>query len=300
MPFDRTTEFGRNAHAAMLVMGAMLAYCASDAMTKHITSAMPVGELMALRGLFVCPLLWFLLKRSGSTLPLVSLLTNRWNLLRAAAESLCAGLFFLGLHHLTLIDNSTLFFVAPIMVTALAALILKERVGPRRWISVVIGFIGVVIAAGAPGAALGWLVLLPIASAFFSAVRDVATRRIDANLPAAGISLVTALAVTILGWLSLPLGWVMPQWPELLLLAVSAVLVTCGYQLYLAGIRQADISFVSPFRYVSLPIAAGIGYVIWGEKPTIQLAIGGAIIVGSGLFILYRERQLARQGRLDR
>lgn len=285
--------YQRNLHAALLVAAAMTAFGISDAMTKEITATMPIGQLMALRGFVVVPVLWLLLRREQVRLPLVALF-DRWNIVRAVGEALCAALFFASLHHLSLIDNTTLFFVAPIMVTAMAALILKEKVGPRRWTGVLVGFLGVIIAAGAPGATVGWVVLLPIASAFFSAARDIVTRKIDPNLPAAGISLVTALGVTALGWLSLPLGWVVPGWKEIGLLGVSSLLVTCGYQLYIQGIRFADISFVSPFRYVAIPVAALLGYIVWGDVPTVQLLIGGCIIVGSGLFIIYRERQIAK------
>jgi drug/metabolite transporter (DMT)-like permease len=211
---------------------------------------------------------------------------------RGAIEVGCGGLYFLALASLPLGDTATLFFVAPILLTALAALLLKEPVGARRWAAVGLGFLGVLVTAGAPQA---WtvLLLLPLGSAMFSAFRDIATRQIPPTVPAGAISLVTAASMGIGGFLTLPFGWVRPDAAGLLLLAGSALVVAGGYQSYVLAIRLGDLSFVSPIRYVAVPIAMVLGFIGWGDVPAAHKLLGAAIIVGSGLFILYRERRLA-------
>lgn len=287
------SALARNLRAAGLIAAAMALYAVSDAFIKHVTASLPVGEIMGLRGVVMCLLLYALLRRQGRAGEPRSWL-HPSNLSRAAFEVVCAGLYFLALSRLPLGDVSTLFFVAPIMLTALAVLILKEKVGPRRWAAVGVGFLGVLIVAGRPS---GWtiLILLPLGAALFSALRDIATRRVPPTVPAGAISLVTAAAMTVAGFLTLPFGWQLPGPVEALILLMSAVVVAVGYQLYVLAIQSGDISFISPFRYVAIPLAMLLGFLGWGDVPGPTKLLGALVIVGSGLFIFYRERVLARR-----
>ena len=143
------------------------------------------------------------------------------------------------------------------------------------------------------------LILLPLSSALFSATRDIIQRGIPPEVPAAAISLVTAAAMMLGGFATMPFGWVVPTGPQAGILLASAVLVGAGYQFYVLAIRTGDISFVSPFRYVAIPLAMILGFAVWGDVPTPLKLLGAGIIVGSGLFIFYRERQLALRARHD-
>lgn len=270
----------------------MSLYSVSDAFLKELSTRMPVGEIMGLRGVMMTGLLYALLARQGHRFDR-RLWLHPWNLGRGAIEVGCGGLYFLALANLPLGDTATLFFVAPILLTALAALLLKEPVGPRRWAAVGLGFLGVLITAGTPRA---WtaLLLLPLGSALFSAFRDIATRQIPPVIPAGAISLVTAASMGVGGFLTLPLGWVWPDGTGMLVLAGSALVVAGGYQSYVMAIRLGDLSFVSPIRYVAVPIAMVLGFVGWGDVPSPAKLLGASVIVGSGLFIFYRERRLVR------
>ena len=285
------SQLAANVRAAGLMVGAMALYGFSDAMIKHVAAVLPIGQIMGLRGIVMCLLLYAMLRQQGHPADW-RLWLHPWNIARGIAEIACAGLYFAGLARLPLGDASALFFVAPILLTALAALILKEPVGPRRWTAVGIGFLGVMVVAGPPQ---GWspLILLPLSSAFFSATRDILQRRIPSEVPAGAISLVTAGAMVVGGFTTAPFGWVMPSPLAGGILLLSAVIVAGGYQLYVLAIRAGDISFVSPFRYVAIPLAMLLGFIGWGDVPTPTKLLGACIIVGSGLFIFYRERQLA-------
>ena len=285
------SQLAANVRAAGLMLAAMGCYGFSDAMIKHVSVAIPIGEIMGLRGIVMCLLLYAMLRHQGHPTDW-GLWLHPWNIARGVAEIACAGLYFASLARLPLGDASALFFVAPIILTALAALILKEPVGPRRWSAVAIGFFGVMVGAGPPR---GWtvLILLPLSSAFFSAFRDILQRRIPAEVPAGAISLVTAGSMVLGGFATLPFGWVVPTVDQAGILLLSAVIVAGGYQFYVLAIRAGDISFVSPFRYVAIPLAMLLGFIGWGDVPTPMKLLGACIIVGSGLFIFYRERQLA-------
>jgi drug/metabolite transporter (DMT)-like permease len=285
------SQLAANLRAAGLMLAAMALYGVSDAMIKHVSAGLPIGEIMGLRGIVMCLLLYAMLRHQGHPTQWRVWL-HPWNIGRGTAEIACAGLYFAGISRLPLGDASALFFVAPIILTALAALILKEHVGPRRWTAVAVGFFGVMVVAGPPQ---GWtlLILLPLTSAFFSALRDIVQRRIPAEVPAGAISLVTAAAVMIGGFATLPFGWVVPTPGQAGILLLSAAIVGGGYQCYVLAIRAGDISFVSPFRYVAIPLAMLLGFIGWGDVPTPMKLLGACIIVGSGLFIFYRERQLA-------
>jgi drug/metabolite transporter (DMT)-like permease len=281
----------QNLKAGGLIALAMSLYSLSDAFLKDLSTRMPVGEIMGLRGLVMTLLLYALLARQGHRFS-ARLWLQPWNIARGVIEVGCGGLYFLALAHLPLGDTATLFFIAPVMLTALAALLLNEHVGPRRWAAVLFGFLGVLITAGTPQS---WtvLILLPLGSALFSAFRDIATRRISPDLPAGAISLVTAAAMSLGGFATLPLGWVMPDEAGLVILLGSALVVAAGYQSYVHAIRLGDLSFVSPIRYVAVPIAMILGFVGWGDVPTFGKLVGASVIIASGLFIFYRERQLA-------
>lgn len=285
------SQLAANLRAAGLIMVAMALYGVSDALIKHVSTGLPIGEIMGLRGIAMSLLLYAMLRQQGHATEW-RLWLHRWNVGRGLLEIACAGLYFTALSRLPLGDTTALFYVAPLILTALAALVLKERVGPRRWAAVAIGFLGVLVVAGPPK---GWtlLILLPLGSAVFSASRDIAQRGIPPEVPAGAISLVTSLAVMLGGAATLPLGWVLPTLPQAGILLLSAVIVGAGYQCYVLAIRAGDISFVSPFRYVAIPLAMILGFIGWGEVPTPLKLLGAAIIVGSGLFIFYRERQLA-------
>lgn len=281
----------RNAHAAALVVAAVVVFAVNDAAVKLLTARLPPGEIVVLRGLFVTALLLLIL-------PLMGLRPgrpDRFALLRSAAEVGVNLAFVLSLPFLALGDAYTLYFAAPIMLTAAAALFLHEPVGPRRWAAVLAGFAGVVIAVGAPGT---WqaAAFLPLGAAALSVARDFATRSVAPEVNAGTVALATAIAVTLGGLALPPYAWTAPTLPELALCLLAAAGAGAGYVLFALAVRVGDLSFIAPFRYAGVPAAMLLGLLVWGDVPSAQTLLGGAIIVGSGLFILGRERDLARRG----
>ena len=280
--------------AAML--GSSFLITMNDAVAKWIMADLPVSQFMASRGLVVLSglLLLILLTRRTSVLRI-------WNwramLFRCCGMIASAYLFLSALRHLPLADTYAIGFASPLIALLLAIVFLGERVGWRRWLAVGLGFAGVCIALLPTGQGYAWTVaLLPLASAFGSAVRDVSSRRLSATDTTLGIMVYTTVAITVAGFA----GWAFEPWhfsgteDSLWLILGCAALQASAHWLQIESYRCAEVSFLMPFRYTSLVFATAAGLAIWGDVPTWNVALGSLIIIGSGLFIWHRERRLRR------
>ena len=181
---------------------------------------------------------------------------------------------------------------APMLVTLLSMLFLKEQVGAWRWAAVAIGFVGVLmVIQPRPGDidVWAWVVLL---ATVLGAFRDVLGRYLPASVPTLVVSFASAAAVALVGcaWTFVE-GWQPMTMREIGLLVASSLLLAAGYQFLVIALRSgAEFSVIGSFRYASILWALGIGYVVWGDVPNALALAGIAVIVGSGLYILHRER----------
>ena len=279
-----------NLRAAGLMAVGMTAFCLNDATVKWLTMRLPNGEIMSLRGVCMTAVLVLILPRVGQRLTR----PDRWAVWRGAGEVAVAFAFFAGLAALPLADTYTLYFAAPIMLTATVAATGCERVGARRWAAVAIGFLGVLIVIGPP---TDWRLatLLPLLAAAMSVARDLATRRVAPEVGSGTVALTTAVLVGMAGLVTLPLGWTVPTLAEMLACLAAGIGAGAGYTLFVAGLRLGDLSFVAPFRYTAIPVAMILDAVVWRVLPAPHMLAGALIIIASGLLILVRERQLARR-----
>jgi drug/metabolite transporter (DMT)-like permease len=178
-----------------------------------------------------------------------------------------------------------------------AALVFGEGVGWRRWLAIAAGFTGVLIIVRPGFEGFSAYSLMALASVACCTVRDLATKRIPPVIPAMLVSTATSLAMTVLGALLLsPMGgWTPMTGRATALLALAAVLVLIGYQFIIMAMRSGDISFMAPFRYTALLSSILLGLVIFRDVPDLAMVSGAAIIIGSGLYALYRERIVGRR-----
>lgn len=279
-----------NLRAAVIMIAAITAFCINDAFMKALSARVPVGELMAVRGLFAVPLLLLVLPHLGLRLGL----PDRWAILRGVGELAVSFAFLAALRSLPLGDTYTLYFAAPIMLTATAALFMGERVGPRRWAAVLVGFLGVLVVMGLP---TQWQLasMLALGAAALSVARDVCTRKVSPAVGSGTVAVATGVVVGI-GGAATAIGgdWVALGWGELALCLLAALGAAGGYVGFVAALRLGDLSFVATFRYSGIPVAMLLGLLVWGDIPGPQMLAGGALIMGSGLYIVLRERRLAR------
>jgi drug/metabolite transporter (DMT)-like permease len=267
---------------------AMAAFTMNDSITKAVSLEINFGQVMLVRGLFATALiaaLTFHQRAIGSPRTLVV----KPVALRLVGE---IGGTMAAITHLPLANTLAIFQALPLAITLGAALVFREPVGWRRWLAIVVGFVGVLIIVRPGAAGFTQYSLLALISVVFCSLRDLATKQIPASIPSLFVTLLMTVMVTMTGAVILfPLGgWTPPSSHALILLALAAVFMLTGYQCMIMALRSGDISAVAPFRYTALPWAMLLGYLVFGDRPDAMMVTGASIIVGSGLYAFYRER----------
>lgn len=274
---------------------AMAVFTTNDAITKALSAEMNFGQVMLVRGIFAFVLILALAFHQRAVRPLRTLLVKPVAL-RVAGEVGGTVSFLAAIAHLPLANTSAIFQALPLVITLGAALLFGEPVGWRRWLAIAAGFVGVLIIVRPGVAGFNQFSLLALISVLFCAVRDLATRRIPAQIPSLFITLLTTVTVTTAGAaIIFPLGgWTPLSGRALGLLLLAAVLLLIGYQSVIMALRSGDISAIAPFRYSALIWAMLLGYLVFGDVPDAMMLTGASIIVLSGLYAFYRERQRHR------
>jgi drug/metabolite transporter (DMT)-like permease len=227
------------------------------------------------------------------------------NLLRGALHAAASLMFFAAVKYMPLADVFAIYFVEPFMLTMMSALFLGEKVGWRRWLAIAVGFGGAMIVIQPSYAIFGWTALLPIACAFLFTLYLFLNRAIgDADTPLVMQTLAGLGGTVFMGAalaagsgtgaadfeLSLPTSLI-----GLVLLILLGSLSGYMHLLVVRAFRLAPLSLLAPFQYFEIISATVLGYALFGDFPTASKWFGIAIIVGSGLFIIWRERVRSRQ-----
>jgi drug/metabolite transporter (DMT)-like permease len=289
---ERRTEVAP-AIACMLVGAAVLTL--NDALIKALSATYPTGEMLFIRGVFVWPWILLFTMRSGG---LASLRVHNVSgqALRGACVIASAFLFITGLRHLTLADAIAVSFTGPLFITALAPLVLGEKVGWRRWLAVLIGFAGVLFMLRPGSAVLQWAIIFPLGAAVCGGLRDLITRRIAGTETTVAVLAVTTTVVLLAGLATAPfIGWVPPRPADITTFAASGALIAVAHTLMIEAFRRGEAALVAPFKYSSLLWATLIGFFMFGEHLDPWTIAGAVIIVLAGLYVLHRETQLKRR-----
>ncbi len=257
----------------------------------------PVFEIVFFRNAFAfIPLGIYMARTTG-----ISVVKTRRPLGHLVRSSIgLAGMAcgFSAVQHMPLTDAAAFSFAAPLFMTALSALMLKEFVGPHRWGAVLVGFIGVlIIVRPVPGHFNALGVSLALAAAMGTAGAGVTIRQIAATERGATIVFYFTLAGTVMGLVGSLFHWVTPD-PLTLALLIAAGLVGGVAQLLLTeALRLAPVGVVAPYDYTQLLWTTIIGFLVWGEFPRAATLIGAVIVASSGLYILQRELRRFRPPR---
>jgi len=283
-----------NTRGALLMATAMAVFSFNDAMVKTLTHELSIPQIMAVRGVLTTALVFAVSVFLGARLSLRTF-THPLVLLRTAFELGATLCFFNALARIDFASAASIMQSLPLAVTLGAALLFREPVGWRRWSAVIVGFLGVLLIIQPGPEGFSSDALFPLAAVFFTASRDLVTRRIAKDIPTIHVTLFTSFIVMVAGFaLIVPTGGWHPisdfNW---LLLGLTAIAVFCGYQTIILSMRGGEISFVAPFRYTSLIWALVIGVLIFGERPGLTVLIGAAIVICSGLYTFYRESRRA-------
>ena len=273
----------------MIGAGALLAL--NSTVVKFLVVDYPPGQIMVLRGVLIYLIIGALIKRDGG-LATLKISHPIGQLARALCLASTTFMMILSVKYLPLGDVFAINHASPLILTAIAAIALHERVGWRRWSAVIAGFIGTLIMLRPTPTAFQVAALLPLAVAFLSATRDAITRRISRG-DSSTATLAITTSVIVLGGvvMSFVTGWVPLRAGDLWLFGLCALFQGSAHFLMIETFRLAEAKVVAPFKYASILWAVVIGYVFWGDIPDAWILTGGSIVVASGLYILHRERQ---------
>ena len=262
-----------------------------DAVSKWLITDYSVGEILFYRGLWAYIPLAFFAWQSGG-----------WRVLRSAHPTVnftraclnsSAGLAMISAYaFMPLATAMAIMFAAPILVTALSGPLLGESVGRWRWFAVLLGFVGVILILQPEQGVWEWFLLLPLLAAVFVAVRDVLTRKLGAVDDPSGILFYTVTVSVLFGalWMAaFGASWPTPQaWAVFI---AMGLLNGVAHFATIKAFTVARAATLMPLRYLSLVWAGLIGFMVWGDVPTVLALAGAVLVVVSGLAIVFRKRR---------
>jgi len=286
-----------NLRGALYMNVAMAAFTVNDSLMKAATSTleMPLWQAIATRGLLTLLPLIVIGHLTGG----IKLRLPRRDVvvigLRSVGEVASTLTFLAALVHMPLANLSAIMQSLPLAVTLAAWLFFREPVGWRRLTAICVGFFGVMlIVRPGPEGFDHWSVLGLISVAFV-VLRDLATRQVSSAVPSSTVAVVASASVTATALvLSLAEGWIMPSLSQLALLAGAATALVVGYNYVVMVMRVGELGFVAPFRYTSLVWALVLGWLVFGTFPDALTLCGAALVVGSGIFTLWREHRMRK------
>ena len=284
----------RRMRASVLMLACVLVFCLMDAVLKTLAAHYAPFQVAALRGASSLP--WLLVWAAASS-GLAPLLRVRWSLhlLRGALGILMMASFVYALQTLPLSTAYSIFFVAPLLITALSVPVLGEHVGPRRWTAIAVGFVGVLVVLRPGGAGMLTLAGLSVLLAAFVYAVSAITVRVLARTDSTQAMVVWLMALMAVG--AGLLAW--PEWRPIraedawLILALGLA-GALGQYLITEAFRLGEASLLAPLEYTALVWGLAWDLTLWGVLPDDMTWLGAGIIIASGLYLVRRERLQSR------
>ena len=288
----------------------MAFFVGQDAMMKGLLQTHTLWELMVVRSCLASLILVPAIILLGAP---HRLLTPWWtiHLTRAFLFALAFSCFYAAFPFMTLASVSTIFFASPLITSLMAVVFLKEKIGVYRSTALVVGFGGVLIALNPGADTFEWIAILPLICAVCYSASQILMRQIgdeETTLTAGAYTIIFAgMFIAPMGYLlniTFGLGdhaphlrweWFGPTGETWLVLLGLGLIGMAGYLLLCRAYQVADASLVAPFEYIYLPVATLLGFLVWQEVPTQATLIGMALIMGSGLYIGYRETKSSQR-----
>jgi drug/metabolite transporter (DMT)-like permease len=273
---------------------AMALFAANDAGTKYAVKSLPVSEVMVLRGGFALVFLVAILWWRGELRDTPKIFD--WQVsVRGFAEAMNGVLLISALALIPLGNVITIIQLVPFLMTIIGAIMLGERVGWRRWISVAAGFVGVLLVVKPATASFDVASLFALTATFTILLRDMLARSIGTRVPAfvvALASIVAGIAVGTAGAFFQP--WSMPDAMTLLSCLASGICLVLAQFFIVIAYRGTELSAVAPFRYSIVMFAVFYGFIFFREVPDLWSFAGMAIMILAGLYVLHREAMRSR------
>lgn len=283
-----------NTRGALLMMASMAAFTLNDTCVKALAGSLPLFQVIFLRGVLTTVLTGFLAWRMGAFRGYIPPRDRGLVALRLVAEIASAYFFLMALFNMPLANVTAILQSLPLVVTLSAAILFRDPLGWRRMSAILIGLCGVLLIVRPGTEGFTVFSVYALIAVGFVTMRDLCTRRLSRDTPSMLVTFLTSGAVMVsFGIASAFDTWAPVGAREGGLIAGAALFVFLGYLCSIMVMRVGDIAFVTTFRYTGLVWALLLGGLVFGDWPSDLTLIGAAIVVGSGVFMLYRERQIA-------
>ncbi|MFC0218127.1 DMT family transporter [Pseudochelatococcus lubricantis] len=284
--------------AIVLKVLSALVFTVMSASIKYVSDRIPVGEIVFFRSFFMLLPLLVWLAWQGQVMAALRTRNVMGHFRRGIMSSSSMFLNFLALSYLPLTDVVALGYTAPLIVVVLAAVVLRENVQAYRWIGTGIGFAGVIVML-APhlgggtllaGGAASVGVMIALAGAILTAGALIQVRRLVDTETTGAIIFYMSVMTSALGFVTILGGWVVPTAEEMAVLIAIGIVGGVGQILLTMSFRYGDASLLAPFDYTTMLWACLFGWLIFSDWPLPAVFVGAAIVIASGLFIVWRER----------
>jgi drug/metabolite transporter (DMT)-like permease len=288
--FPSEASSGSNLRSIILMIAAMGCFTFADLLIKIASQVLPVGQVMIVLGVGSALVFWTLMRLQGEAIRL-SPLVNPAILIRNFGEIIAATSMCLALVYVPISTIGAVIQTVPLMITAVAALFLGERVGARRAMAILVGFLGAILIVQPNEADFDAKILLVFASAVGMTIRDVATKLVSHNFSTLLLSFYSCVLFSLSGCVLLLMtkGAGMPDLKMMITFLAMIALGSLGVIFMTKAVRLGDMSVVSPFRYTRLLFSVAAGVLILGEQVTGMMLFGSALTIGAGLYIWRRE-----------
>ena len=278
------------------MVAAMVFFALEDVLLKQLSASLPVGQVIALTGAGGGLIFSLIAIRAGK--PLLSrALLSRAILLRNLSEAVGSVAFVTALALSTLSGVSAIIQATPLAMTLGAALFLGERVGWRRWTAIAVGFAGVLLIIQPGMVSFTPASFLAVLTVALLAMRDLCSRAVPAEVSSVQLAAWGFLSLVPAGLVALLIAGDPPAAmapPQLLRMGGVLIVGSLGYYAIVAATRTGEVSAVVPFRYTRLVFALVLAHVVFGERPDALMITGAAVVVGTGLYTIWRSALVAR------
>tara|TARA_B100000003_G_C10924176_1_gene368514 strand:+ start:819 stop:1700 length:882 start_codon:yes stop_codon:yes gene_type:complete len=263
------------------------------------SEAYPLGQVLFFRGFFGV-ILYFIIMPKENIKNFYYTKRPGLHFLRCLSGLIALIAIFIALRSLPLATVVSISFAAPIFTTIFSIFLLSEKVGVFRWLAVIIGFVGILIITEPGFSSFNIYFIYPIIFCLGLSYVAIAIRQLSTTEPVWLISLYFSITITLASLFTLPYGWVMPNFSDLTLLILIGVFGGLANLWLGQSYKLAEVSLVSPLKYLALIFAIGFGYFIWGEVPSLKTLFGATLVIISSIIIFRREIYLKKQFSITR
>jgi drug/metabolite transporter (DMT)-like permease len=279
----------------LYVIASIFVFALTNALIKWLVVRYSVVEVIVFRSTFaLIPCLYLIATHGG----VLALRTKRLHqhISRSLLQFVSMLCIFTAFGLMPLADAVAITFASPLFLTMLSIPLLGEQVGVYRWSAVIVGFIGVLIMVQPGPSIVQSGALLPLANALINACVTIAIRRMTLTEASTTLVFYQTLVTGVFGLVLLPFFWVTPDLVDLALFSATGLLSGVAQFWWMQGCRFVPASVAAPFSYTSMIWSLALGYLIWSDVPSATVLAGAAIVIASGLYILYREtvRRIAK------